>query len=85
MIRLILTEIVMFSAPWVMWWAIHGRKIGMSEAPARRLNLMGLGLALFGLTPFIQQPDPGVQGHYVPAHVENGRFVPEHFEKAPTP
>jgi hypothetical protein len=84
MIRLILTELFMLAVPWAMWWAIHGRKIGWEEAPHRRLLLLGLGLAAFGLTLFMQQPDAGVRGRYVPAHVENGVFVPEHFEKAPS-
>jgi hypothetical protein len=89
MIRLVLTELALFSVPWLMWWGIHGRKMGwdaaVEEAPRRRLTLLGLGLAAFGLTAFMQQPDQGVRGHYVPAHVENGVFVPERFEKAPTP
>jgi hypothetical protein len=85
MIRLIVTELALFAAPWLMWWAIHGRKADIADAPHQRLMLLGIGLALFGLAPLVQAPDPGIEGHYVPAHVRDGVFVPDHFEKSPGP
>jgi hypothetical protein len=85
MIRLILISSALFALPWGMWWAIHGRKEPFSEAPHRKLFIYGVAFLLFGLSYEMQKPKEGMDGTYVPAKVQDGTFIPGHFETKPQP
>jgi hypothetical protein len=48
------------------------------------LFIAGLVLAIGGLI-WVGLTDSKNEGVYVPAHVENGKLVPGHYERAPAP
>ena len=83
MIRPVLTEVALFLAPFVAYaeflWATRAGVLDAESWSRSRLawlTIAALVLLLgsfFGLTQFSHSP-PG--STYVPAHVENGKFVP---------
>ena len=83
MIRPILTELAMFIAPFLLYavflWAIKADVLHPNSWPlARVLTLIIVALILMVVTFFYFAEYTGapVGANYVPAHMENGKFVP---------
>jgi hypothetical protein len=83
MIRPILTELAMFIAPFVLYavflWAIKADVLHPDSWPLSRvLTLIIVALILMVITFFYFAEYTGapVGSTYVPAHMENGKFVP---------
>jgi hypothetical protein len=83
MIRPVFTEFALFIAPFVIYaaflWASRSGVLDVSAWSAPRLMwltaaaLVLVIVSFLGLAEFSGAP-PG--SHYVPAHMENGQFVP---------
>jgi hypothetical protein len=83
MIRPILTELAMFIAPFLLYavflWAIKADVLHPDSWPLSRvLTLIIVALILMVITFFYFAEYTGapVGSTYVPAHMENGKFVP---------
>ena len=83
MIRPVFTEIVLFLAPFVLYavflWATKSNVLHPEHWPVRRLLSLGIAALLLVLGSFIyfahfSGAPPG--STYVPAHIEDGKFVP---------
>ncbi|MFD2182279.1 DUF6111 family protein [Rhodoplanes azumiensis] len=83
MIRPILTEIALFLTPFVLYAAfLIATRRGLVHPDAWRLTVLGwltlaaLVLMIASLVVFAQFGGAPPHSNYVPAHMENGRFVP---------
>ena len=83
MIRPVFTEIVLFLAPFVLYvvflWATKAGVMDAESWPVSRLAWLAIAALLLVVGSFIYfahftGAPPG--STYVPAHVENGKFVP---------
>jgi hypothetical protein len=86
MLRVLLEPALLFGLPfivYILYLAIRQRYPFAVEAWSRSrvatLALAGLAVAVAGVI-LIGAFAPRQQGPYVPAHVENGRLLPGHFE-----
>jgi len=83
MIRVGITEIVLFLAPFVLYavflWATKAGVMDIASWPLSRLAWLTISALLLVVGSFIyfaqfSGAPPG--STYVPAHIENGKFVP---------
>jgi hypothetical protein len=83
MIRVGITEIVLFLAPFVLYavflWATKAGVMDIESWPLSRLAWLTIAALLLVVGSFIyfaqfSGAPPG--STYVPAHIENGKFVP---------
>ena len=83
MIRPVLTEIGIFLIPFAVYAlflaATRSGLFARSSWPVTivaRLALVALALVIAGLISFAHFSGAGPDSTYVPAHIENGKFVP---------
>jgi hypothetical protein len=83
MIRPVFTEIALFLTPFVLYAAyLAATRAGLLDPNAWRLPVVGwltlaaLGLLILSFVLMAQFGGSPPNSTYVPAHVENGRFVP---------
>ncbi len=83
MIRPIATEILLFAAPFVLYavflWATKAGVMDLESWPLSRiawLTIVALGLVLGSFVYFAHFSGAPPGSAYVPAHMENGKFVP---------
>lgn len=83
MIRPVFTEIALFLTPFVLYAAyLVATRAGLLDATAWRppvvgwLTLVALGLLIMSFVVMAQFGGAPPNSTYVPAHMENGRFVP---------
>jgi hypothetical protein len=83
MIRPILTELALFVAPFVLYavflWATKAGIMDIESWPLSRLawlTIVALTLVVGSFVFFAHFSGAKPGSEYVPAHVENGRFVP---------
>ncbi|MSO67191.1 MAG: hypothetical protein EXR03_10265 [Pseudolabrys sp.] len=83
MIRPIATEILLFAAPFVLYavflWATKAGVMDLESWPLSRiawLTIAALGLVLGSFVYFAHFSGAPPGSAYVPAHMENGKFVP---------
>ena len=83
MIRIGFTEILLFAAPFALYavflWATRAGVIDVESWPLSRLVMLAITSCLLVIGSFIYFANftgapPG--STYVPAHMENGKFVP---------
>lgn len=86
MLRVLLEPALLFGLPfaaYIIYMSVRRRYPFAVDAWSRSrvatLALAGLAVAVFGVIA-IGAFAPRQQGAYVPAHVENGRLLPGHFE-----
>ncbi len=86
MIRAVAESLVLFLVPFVafaVYLALRRRNPAAMDSwtgsTAATLSIAGLALAVVGIFVFgLFEHRP--MGAYMPSHMENGRFVPGHFE-----
>lgn len=85
MIRPVFTEIVLFLAPFALYaafiWATKNEIVHPDHWPVSRilsLAVVALVLVLASFLYFANYTGAPVDSTYVPAHMENGKFVPGH-------
>jgi cytochrome bd-type quinol oxidase subunit 2 len=86
MLRIILIDIILFLLPFLVYgfWLWVNNKAHVSEhwrkGPMAWLALAGIALVVVSFVIFasIKQAPDGAE--YRPAHMENGVFVPGHYE-----
>jgi len=83
MIRSVLTEILLFITPFVLYavflWATRAGVLDLKSWPLARvawLAIMALALVVGSFIYFAHFSGAPVGSTYVPAHMENGKFVP---------
>jgi hypothetical protein len=83
MIRPVFTEIVLFLAPFALYavflWATKSEMLHPEHWPISRiltLAIVALALMLASFLYFANYTGSSVDSTYVPAHMENGQFVP---------
>jgi len=83
MIRVGITEIVLFLAPFVLYavflWATKAGVMDIESWPLSRLawlTIVALLLVVGSFIYFAQFSGAPPGSTYVPAHIENGKFVP---------
>jgi hypothetical protein len=83
MIRPVATEIILFLAPFVLYavflWATKAHWLDVEHWPISRiltLAIIALVLVLGSFLYFANYTGAPVGREYVPAHTENGKFVP---------
>ncbi|MFL9827748.1 DUF6111 family protein [Rhodoplanes sp. SY1] len=83
MIRPILTELALFLTPFVLYAAfLLATRRGLIHPDSWRLPVLGwltlaaLALMIASLVVFAEFSGAPPHSNYVPAHMENGRFVP---------
>ena len=83
MIRPIFTELVMFLTPFVLYavflWATKAGVFHPDSWPVSRiatLTIVALLLMVTGFIYFAEYTGAPPGSTYVPAHIENGKFVP---------
>jgi heme/copper-type cytochrome/quinol oxidase subunit 4 len=83
MIRPVLTEVILFLLPFVLYavflWATKAGVMDVASWPLARILALAIVAVLLVLGSFIyfahfSGAPPG--STYVPAHIENGKFVP---------
>lgn len=83
MIRTVFTEVALFAAPFVLYavflWATKAGVLDVESWPLSRLAWLTMAALLLVLGSFIyfahfSGAKPGSE--YIPAHIENGKFVP---------
>lgn len=83
MIRPVLTEILLFVAPFVLYvvflWATKAGVMDIESWPLSRIAWLTIASLLLVLGSFLyfahfSGAQPGSE--YIPAHLENGKFVP---------
>ena len=83
MIRPVLTELILFLLPFVLYavflWATRAGVLDVASWPLARVLSLGIVAVLLVLGSFIyfaqfSGAPPG--STYVPAHIEDGKFVP---------
>lgn len=89
MLRQVLIELSLFLTPFVIWaaYAKARGQIGevgiLAAAPIVWLVLSGLVLVAIGLAGLAVLDDSGhagLDGRYIPTHMENGKLVPGRFD-----
>ncbi len=99
MTRRILITLACFALPFILYWIYDwmqrrsARVTAGSTALARRekwpMTILWLAGAVLAVETMIVAAvsDPGYRGNgrYVPAHMEDGKIVPDRFEPAPPP
>lgn len=85
MIRILITEAVLFALPFVAFFIYRvatrgwtGAAVAKMPWPIFALTMAGGALVVAGLIVFAMQ-DHAPRGAYVPAHTEDGRLVPGGF------
>lgn len=83
MIRTGLTEIALFAAPFVLYavflWATKAGVLDTESWPLSRLawlTMTALGLVIVSFIYFAHFSGSKPGSEYIPAHMENGKFVP---------
>lgn len=83
MIRPVATEVILFLAPFVLYgvfiWATKARLLDAEHWPVSRLltlAIIALVLVLGSFLYFANYTGAPVGNEYIPAHSENGKFVP---------
>jgi hypothetical protein len=83
MIRPVFTELLLFATPFVLYavflWATKAGVMDVESWPVSRLISLAsvaLALVLGSFLYFANYTGSKPGGRYVPAHVENGKFVP---------
>ena len=83
MIRPLLTEILLFATPFALYavflWATRAGVLDLTSWPLARvlaLAICALVLMLGSFLYFVHYSGSPPGSTYVPAHVENGKFVP---------
>ena len=83
MFRPIATEVVLFLAPFVLYaafvWATKARMLDAEHWPVSRILTLAIVAMLLVLGSFLYFTNYGgapVGTTYIPAHMENGKFVP---------
>lgn len=83
MIRPILTELALFATPFVLYavflWATKAGIMDIESWPLSRLawlTIVALALVVGSFVFFAHFSGAKPGSEYVPAHLENGRFVP---------
>lgn len=83
MIRPVATEIVLFLAPFVLYavflWATKAGVMHPDSWPVSRIAWLAIAALLLVVSSFVffaQFSGAPVGSTYVPAHMENGKFVP---------
>jgi hypothetical protein len=83
MIRPVFTEIALFLAPFVLYvvflWATRAGVLHPDSWPVSRIVWLGiaaLALVVSSFVYFAQFTGAAPGSTYVPAHMENGKFVP---------
>ena len=83
MIRPVFTEIVLFVVPFVLYavflWATKAGVMDVESWPLARiawLTIVALALVVGSFVYFAHFSGSKPGSEYVPAHLENGRFVP---------
>ncbi len=83
MIRPVFTEILLFVAPFVLYavflWATKAGVLDVESWPSSRLawlTIVSLALVLGSFLYFAHFSGARPGSEYVPAHLENGKFVP---------
>jgi hypothetical protein len=83
MIRPVFTELALFLTPFVLYALyLAATRTGLLDAEAWRLPVVGwltlaaLGLLILSFVVMAQFGGVPPNSTYVPAHMENGRFVP---------
>jgi Family of unknown function (DUF6111) len=83
MIRVGFTEIALFAAPFVLYaaflWASRAGALNAQSWPLQRLlalAIVSFVLVIGSFVFFVNRGDAPVGATYVPAHMENGKFVP---------
>jgi hypothetical protein len=86
MLRVLLEPALLFALPfavYILYMSVRRRYPfaveAWSHSRVATLALAGLAVAVFGVI-VLGAFAPREQGAYVPAHVENGRLLPGHFE-----
>jgi Family of unknown function (DUF6111) len=86
MLRVLLEPALLFALPfavYVLYMSVRRRYPfaveAWSHSRVATLALAGLAVAAIGVIA-LGALAPRQQGAYVPAHIENGRLVPGHFE-----
>lgn len=83
MIRPVFTEVVLFLAPFVLYavflWATKAGVFDPNSWPLSRIGALAIVALLLVIGSFVYFAQFGgapVGSQYVPAHIENGKFVP---------
>ncbi|MBI1202478.1 MAG: hypothetical protein GC182_08200 [Rhodopseudomonas sp.] len=83
MIRPVLTELLLFALPFVLYavflWATKAGVMDVESWPVSRLvwlAIVALALVLGSFIYFANYTGAKPGARYVPAHMENGKFVP---------
>lgn len=83
MIRPVLTEIALFAAPFVLYavflWATKAGVMDVESWPLSRLawlTIVALALVVSSFIFFAHFSGSRPGSTYIPAHLENGKFVP---------
>jgi hypothetical protein len=83
MIRPVLTEILLFVAPFVLYavflWATKAGVLDVTSWPLSRLawlTIVALALVVGSFLYFAHFSGSKPGSEYIPAHLENGKFVP---------
>ncbi len=83
MIRPVATELILFLAPFVLYaaflWATKARWLDVEHWPVSRLltlAIVALSLVIGSFLYFANYGGAPVGREYIPAHMENGKFVP---------
>ena len=86
MIRQLLTGLALFAAPFAVYalflWATRPRPAsgsGWSPVAVRWLTIAALVLVIAGFAVWAERGGAPPDATYVPAHMDNGRFVPGTF------
>jgi heme/copper-type cytochrome/quinol oxidase subunit 3 len=87
MIRPVLTELVLFLAPFAVYavflWATRAQVLDPKSWPLSRIitiAIVGFVLMIGSFVVLAQFGGAPKGSTYVPAHIEDGRFVPGHYE-----
>ncbi|WP_068088532.1 DUF6111 family protein [Polycladidibacter stylochi] len=89
MLRVILTNLLLFLIPFIaygfwFWLTKKGQEDKkFREGPFGRLAILGLSLAVLSFVAMAILGDAPEGSQYVPAHMEDGRFIPGGFERTP--
>ena len=86
MIRPVFTELALFLAPFVVYaiflWATRARVLEPQSWPVSRLiwiSITGFALMIISFILLAQFGGAPPGTTYVPAHIEDGKFVPGHY------
>jgi hypothetical protein len=90
MLRFVAFDAIFFLVPfaiYALWLAVKRRTVtNASDWEVRTIGYLALAgavLTVIVLVAFVHFDTEAPGGKYVPAHLENGKIVPDHFEPAP--